>query len=83
MSNTVNESVPRAHRLTATGTIPPLQAIGFHCSVATGTVSISDGAVVIASAFAPNIGFNPFPYIFKTSCVVTITGTIDLTMFGN
>jgi len=83
MGTTVNESADRAHRLTATGTIKPLQAIGFHCSVATGTVAISDGAEVIVAAFAPNVGFNPIPYTFKTSCVVTITGTIDMTMFGS
>lgn len=49
---------------------------------ATPTIKVSDGANTIVNTFTPLPGtFYPIPARFTTSLVVTISGTVDCTVF--
>lgn len=48
----------------------------------TPTIKVQDGASTIVNTFSPAGGqFYPIPARFNTSLVVTITGTVDCTVF--
>ena len=49
---------------------------------ATPTIKVADGAATIVNTFTPIAGtFYPIPARFSTSLVVTISGTVDCTVF--
>lgn len=51
---------------------------------ATPTLKVVDGSTTIVNTFTPVAGsFYPIPARFSTSLVVTISGTVDCTVFWN
>lgn len=54
----------------------------FVASSSGGTLKVSDGAATMVNTFSPNVAtFYPLPGRFNTSLVVTVTGTLDATVF--
>ena len=80
----ISPSCRKAINLTATGTIAGnFKLSGFYVNSTTGgTIVLTDGSSAITGTITPAIGWNPFPYMFNTSCVVTIANTINVTFLG-
>lgn len=58
--------------------------LGIFCASAsaTPTIKVQDGANTLVNTFTPNGStFYPMPGRFTTSLVVTISGTVDCTVF--
>ena len=54
----------------------------FVTSTTAGTIKVSDGATTMVNTFTPlGATFYQLPGRFNTSLVVTITGTVDCTVF--
>jgi len=54
----------------------------FVASTTAGTIKVSDGATTMVNTFTPlGATFYQLPGRFNTSLVVTITGTVDCTVF--
>lgn len=52
----------------------------FVATSSSGTIAISDGATVVVAAFNVIAGtFYPLPFLLSTSCVITVTGTLNAT----
>jgi hypothetical protein len=78
-------SAQNAKNLTATTTVYTgtggLFGI-FVASTSGGTLKVSDGATTMVNTFTPTAAtFYQLPGRFNTSLVVTVTGTLDATVF--
>jgi len=76
-----------AKNLSASGAVSltPCSVIGYHVnSTSGGTLIFKDGGAsgtAYNAAVTPLVGFTAFPATFQTSCYLTISGTIDVTVF--
>lgn len=83
MSQYVSES-QNYKNITATTTIETGSGglLGIFVGTAGGTIKVQDGATTIVNTFTPvGATFYPIPAQYGTSLIVTITGTIDCTVF--
>lgn len=84
MSLMVSESQSYKN-FTATTTIaqPGLKMLGIFCaSSSAGTIKVQDGANTVVNTFTAVAGtFYPMPAEMQTSLVLTVTGTLDATVF--
>ena len=74
--------------LSASGAVSlvPGTILGYHCnSTSGGTLVFKNGGTTAGTALnaavAPGVGFTPFPAYCTSGCYVTISGTIDVTVF--
>jgi hypothetical protein len=73
--------------LSASGSVcvNPCQVIGFYVnSTSGGTLVFRDGGAAgtaVSGTITPLAGFNTFPASMSTGCYVTISGTINVTVF--
>lgn len=73
-------------RVTSTTTVYPSNCITIGIFVAQAssspTITINDGANIMVNSFVPIAGsFYPFPAVINSSLVITISGTVDCTVF--
>ena len=83
MSQYVSES-QNYKNITATTTVDAGAGglLGIFVGSAGGTIKVQDGSATIVNTFTPQAAtFYPIPAMFATSLVVTITGSIDCTVF--
>lgn len=74
------------HNFTASVTLPGAGRITgiFVASSTSGTLKVQDGSVTVVNTFTASAGqFYLMPAELKTSCVITVGGTIDATLFWN
>lgn len=73
--------------LSASGAVSniPCQVIGYHVnSTSGGTLVFRDGGsagTAVSGTITPLAGFTAFPASMSTGCYVTISGTINITVF--
>ena len=74
--------------LSASGAVSlqPCNVIGYHVnSTSGGTLVFRNGTTAsgtaLNAAVAPLVGFTAFPASLNTGCFLTISGTIDVTVF--
>ena len=73
--------------LTSSGAVSlvPCAVIGYHVNTTSGgTIVFRNGGAAgtaVNAAATPGTGFQAFPAAFSSACYLTISGTIDITVF--
>jgi len=88
MSHPVTQSVNYAHTTQASSPLTVFtgsgQLVGIFCASAssTPTIKVTDGAAIVVNTFTPVAStYYQIPACFNTSLIITISGTVDCTIF--
>lgn len=84
MSLPVTESQQyRNFTSTTTIAIPNIKLLGIFCASSSGgTIRVQDDSATVVNTFTAQGGtFYPIPAELQTSCVLTVVGTLDATVF--
>ena len=84
MLQQVNEAGNKLNITATNATIQDGNLLGIFVSQASAspTIKIADAAATIANTFTPNAGqFYPFPCKIRGTLTITISGTVDATVF--
>lgn len=80
----VLESGKRLNITATNATLSNGYMMGIFVSQTSGTIKVEDGKGVIANTFSPIAGtFYPLPCQYFGTLTVTISGTVDATVFYN